>query len=503
MNSLLIFTFSQLLVLGFSAAIQRDVCILGAGASGLFSAVTLKDRGYSVAVFENTPLPGGHCATDSFTPLSSTPLANGDLANYVDLGVHIYPDTRLVREAQIYSFNINTTDIVARFSSITPSIIAEDFSAPSRNYLVDYTPPPGFPAVIQEPPPNVTQQQQLGGALAALAGLLNSKYPWLNVPGYPDPIPIELLVPFSQWVTDNNFEALAPFFNQFVSGLGSYEEVTALYALGILSPTVLFIFGVPGAAFHINGGCIQIYNGMSAFLGADVHYNFTTTSVTRPPYCAPGTHCSNSRTTTTLKGVNTFTGATSTFTCGQVIVSFAQTTANLQAFDLDTSETTLFNAVNVRHFWGGVVTLSGANTTGAFNMAQADFSSPFLEPQYPGLTLLNKEYDYLRPGTFNLVSHVPLSDTVAKALADLQLADFALHGLINWGWQITDMDYHQYQPYVTGNDLSVSPNFYTRLRQKQGYRNTWHVGATTAYAGSYIVWESAYNLIVANFPKKN
>jgi len=504
MDFLLIFTFSQLLVLGFSSSVvQRDVCILGAGASGMFSAVTLKDRGYSVAVFENTPLPGGHCATDFYTPLSSTPLPNGDLANYVDLGVHIYPDTRLVRQAGIYPYNINTTDIIARFSSITPSTVAEDFSAPSRNFLVDYTPPQGFPAVIPEAPATLAQEEALGLALQELAGLLNSKYPWLNVPGYPDPIPAELLVPFSQWVTDNGFQALAPFFNQFVSGLGSYESVTALYALGILSPTVLFIFGVPGAAFHINGGCIQIYNGMSTFLGADVHYNFTTTSVQRP--CGTGGgHCSNpSRTTTTLKGVNTFTGVASTFTCGQVIVSFAQTTSNLEAFDLDASEITLFNAVNVRHFWGGVITVSGANTTGAFNMNQADFSSPFLEPQYPGLILLNKEYAYLRPATFNLASPVYLPDAAALLLANLQLADLAFNKLINFGWQITDVDYHQYQPYVSGNDLSVSPNFYTRLRQKQGYRNTYHVGAATAYAGSYIVWESAYNLILANFPVKH
>jgi len=96
-----------------------------------------------------------------------------------------------------------------------------------------------------------------------------------------------------------------------------------------------------------------------------------------------------------------------------------------------------------------------------------------------------------------------LPDIAAVALAELQLADLALNHIINWGWQITDIDYHQYQPYVSGNDLTVSPNFYTRLRQKQGYRNTWHVGGLTAYAGTYIVWESAYNLIVANFPVKH
>jgi len=326
----------------------------------------------------------------------------------------------------------------------------------------------------------------------------------LNVPGYPDPIPSELLVPFSQWVTTNNFEGLAPFFNQFVSGLGSYESLTALYALGILSPTVLFIFGVPGAAFHINGGCIQIYNGMSAYLGSNVYYNFTTTSVTRPCGSSSCGQCSGgSNGPTKLKGVNTFTGKQTTFSCNEVIVSFAQTTSNLAAFDLDTCETNLFNAVKVRHFWGGVISVSGNNTNGAFNMNVADFSSPFLEATYPGLILLNKEYAFERPATFNLASPVYLSTPVITLLAELQLLDFAAQHLINLGWYISDIDYHQYQPYVSGTDLTVSPNFYTRLRQKQGYRDTWYVGAATAYAGTYIVWEAAYNLITANFPVKH
>jgi len=375
---------------------------------------------------------------------------------------------------------------------------------------VDYTPPFPFPAI---PPfgsgvlplgaPTLEQQQALGAGLQRLAILLTTNYSWLNVPGYPDPIPSDLLKPFGEWVNDNDFTGLAPFFNQFTSGLGSYEDLTTLYALGILSPTVLLIFGVPNAAFHINGGCVQIYHGMVDYLGADnVFFDFTTTSVERPCGANNCGSCNGGGGKTTLRGISSVTGEETKFHCGEVIVSFAPTIANLEAFDLDTCETTVFDGVKVRHYWGGVATVTGDVTTGAFNINNADFTSPFLQATYPGLILLNKQYDYERPATFNLASPTYFSNAAITSLANSQAAYFISKGLID-SFHIDDMDYHQYQPFVSGDDLSVSPNFYTRFRQKQGYRDTWYVGATTAYAGTYIVWEAAYNLITANFPAKH
>jgi len=231
-------------------------------------------------------------------------------------------------------------------------------------------------------------------------------------------------------------------------------------------------------------------------------FDFTTTSVQRPCGASACGSCNGGGGKTTLQGINSVTGKDSKFHCDEVIVSFAPTIANLAAFDLDTCETSVWDGVQVRHYWGGVATVTGNNTNGAFNMNNADFSSPFLQATYPGLILLNKQYDYERPATFNLASPTYFSNAAITSLANSQANYFISQGLID-SFHIDDMDYHQYQPFVSGDDLSVSPNFYTRLRQKQGYRDTWYVGATTAYAGTYIVWEAAYNLITANFPAKN
>lgn len=45
-----------------------NVAIVGAGVSGLAAARTLKAAGVNAAVFEVSPLPGGRCATQEFSP---------------------------------------------------------------------------------------------------------------------------------------------------------------------------------------------------------------------------------------------------------------------------------------------------------------------------------------------------------------------------------------------------------------------------------------------------
>lgn len=74
----------------------KDVCILGASASGMSSAVFLKDNGYSVVVIESQPVIGGHCNTVSFNV--------GGQSIAFDVGVQVFPDTDAISQAKVRSY---------------------------------------------------------------------------------------------------------------------------------------------------------------------------------------------------------------------------------------------------------------------------------------------------------------------------------------------------------------------------------------------------------------
>ena len=56
--------------------IERDVCVLGGGSSGTFTAVRLRDSGKSVVVLERKDRLGGHCETYT-DPATGVPVDYG------------------------------------------------------------------------------------------------------------------------------------------------------------------------------------------------------------------------------------------------------------------------------------------------------------------------------------------------------------------------------------------------------------------------------------------
>src|SRR5215813_78220 len=68
--------------------IQRDVCIIGGGSAGTYTAVRLEDFGKSVVILERTDRLGGHAET-YINP------ANGQA---IDIGVIFFENTQLVQQ---------------------------------------------------------------------------------------------------------------------------------------------------------------------------------------------------------------------------------------------------------------------------------------------------------------------------------------------------------------------------------------------------------------------
>ncbi len=68
--------------------LERDVCVIGGGASGTYSAVRLRDAGRSVVVVDRKPYLGGHTETYRDPATGTT----------AELGVMIFHDVPVVTE---------------------------------------------------------------------------------------------------------------------------------------------------------------------------------------------------------------------------------------------------------------------------------------------------------------------------------------------------------------------------------------------------------------------
>jgi hypothetical protein len=509
------FVLASLLLAVAQGMIQKDVCVLGGGASGMATAAFVKDNGYDVVVLEKRNTYGGHCNTITFPPL--VPGA----PTWADYGVQLFPDTRRARERNhVYNFTINTTDFVERFAG-NGSVLPFSFSSTTPRYIVDLDiQGSGFPAVIDIT--NASVPNQIFTELGILVATVATLYPWISSPGsfpntassgagfaptIPDPIPADLLQPFGSWLVNHNLgdPALAEFLSQLTDNLGDPRQVLALYVLPIISPLVLSFFSDPQASFEVKNGCVAIYNGINAYLGSEnVLLNSTIQSVAR-----------HGNSPAQISVINSYNNRTSKFHCDNVVVAFPQTLTNLNSsvWDLDVTETAIFSQTAVREYVWGSAIITGPtipNGTG-FNVQFRNTSDQFFTAPYPGLVQILRD-DQVPVAAWYAVSNVGASqvDTATLLMIAGNEAGLLQHvgPLTQAGGPplfssvtFTGQHPHQYQPFVTNvTALATSPNFYTQVYNLQGYRGTYYVGATTGYSASFVVWENAYKLVQMYFP---
>src|SRR3954462_3388153 len=81
--------------------ITRDVCIIGGGSTGTYSAIRLREMGKSVVVVEKKDRLGGHTKT-YIDPTTQTP---------VEIGVEVFNDFDLVKNYFAH-FNVPLTKAI-------------------------------------------------------------------------------------------------------------------------------------------------------------------------------------------------------------------------------------------------------------------------------------------------------------------------------------------------------------------------------------------------------
>ena len=147
---------------------ERDVCILGSGASGMFSLSELYKRGYTVQLFEKNADIGGYCNT---YPIPAPPGA----PNWIDIGVQDFANTKLLNASGFGQWEL---DFVAWAQGFLPPgyVIIFDLTNPAAapNYLVDMSTGQLIPVGTQSP----AQLQAFAAAFQALFGIV-TRYSWL------------------------------------------------------------------------------------------------------------------------------------------------------------------------------------------------------------------------------------------------------------------------------------------------------------------------------------
>jgi hypothetical protein len=311
---------------------------------------------------------------------------------------------------------------------------------------------------------------------------------------YPDRIPNDLLQPFSQWIVANNMQPLLPVFQAFLnpSGIGSWDTTPAVWCILAVPPSILQSINGVNAGFIILGGCQPVYDGIAVFLGtANVQLNSVVTSAKRKS--------KKNGKSVTIDVQNQITAAQSRYTCNSLIVAHPQTASNLAYADLDDVETQVFSQVRTRYFFNGVAEVSAGSFLapfGIFSIRNEDQANNFGQPDFPGLISLARNLP-LGPVSILGSSDTPLSNTDFNALATTQIGRLTPGGYLNATVSFTN--YHEYQPYPINDAINHPIGFYTQLRALQGYRNTYYIGTLASYAGTYLVWEQAYDLIKREF----
>ena len=187
-----------------SSVIRRDVVIVGGGSSGTYAAIRLHDTGKSVALIESQNRLGGH--TNTYTDLVTK--------GKIDIGVILWHNASFVRD-YFGRFNISLSTL--SFGNQQQTYV--DYQ--TGNVVAGYSP-----------------RDPTAGLAAYFAQ--QARFPYLET-GFnlPEPIPVDLLLPFGDFVTKYALhDAVQVVFN-FAQGVGNFLHQPTLYVLKNVESSLL------------------------------------------------------------------------------------------------------------------------------------------------------------------------------------------------------------------------------------------------------------------------
>ncbi|XXH04516.1 hypothetical protein Hte_010932 [Hypoxylon texense] len=425
--------------------ITRDVAIIGGGATGTYAAINLKDAGKSVVVVEKKGELGGHTAT-YHDPATGTPI------NY---GLQVYYDDPLAR---------------AFFSRLNISVSKGEFPTSHTPLYIDFTDGVEL-SNYSIPALNDDYMTEL------------HKYPYLeNGLELPDPVPEDLLLPWSEYMKKFNLtdDAFATYSRPAVAG--DLTRTLALFVFNNLN-TVMLEEEIGGKTIvNANGDYAEPFRNALAELGPDVLLNSTVTSAQRGSKPADGVRLC----------VRTPAGAKQ-IVAKQLVFAAPPVLDNLQPFGPDAREAAVVSQFAGGFYYTGVVTNAGLPAAHSYvNRGRATESHV---ARLPGNVMFN-------PTAVAGAYYYWYASLAALARGEVEAATRATLKRLQRGVAGADpaaepafVAYNSHAPlHPTAGADAIRRGVYRDMYALQGYRNTWYTGSLMV-TGSPQLWNITSQLL--------
>ena len=437
-----------------SSTITRDICIIGGGSIGTYSAIRLRDSGKSVVVIESNDRLGGH--TNTYTDPSTN--------ETVDYGVSVFHNLTIVKD-YFARFDIPLT--MAPLSA--PGEVTEYVDFATGGSLAGYAPP--------EP----------SAALAAYGAQLEN-YAYVEA-GFdlPDPVPADLLLPFGDFVTKYNLEAIVDFLFGFAQGLGNLLEQLTLYVfknfgLGILQDLQ------SGFLITAHQDNSEIYEKALAELGPD--------NVLLQSHLI----ATDRRDDDGVKILVQTPQGVKLILAQKLIITIPPKLNNLSGIDLSVNETSLFaQFLNSAYYTALIRSSTIPPNTRLTNMGPSNmhYNLPVLPALY-GIspTRVPNLYD-VKVASASFLPDSQVQNLIMDSVHRLTTAATS-NGTTSNDTTTTPIfaAYESHTPFqLTVSKEAIQAGFYRELYALQGQLHTWYTGAAFHTHDSALLWQFTEGLI--------
>ena len=429
-------------------ASHYDVCIIGGGSAGTYTAVRLQQMGKSVALIEKTGRLGGQVDT-YIDPTSS---------KTIDYGVKLFHNTSIVTD---YFASLDV--LLAPFSG---------FVADQTNVYADLA--TGIDVPTPSPPAgNVTE------ALLRYAALLDHKYPYLsNGFKLPSPVPEDLLIPWGDFIKKHNLEAISNTIYGIVGGPGNILAQPTIYVAKNYGAAQVRISLEGRLVTEAHGDNQALYVAALASLRKHGSHVLLSSNVTHAVRSGDMVEA----TIATPSGLQTIVAS-------KLVVTIPPKACTLDHFlHLSSDEETLFNHFNNSYIWASLVANSGIPHDAS--LANVDPKAFLGIPPMPAV-FGTEPTDVRDLHIAWYGSPVYISDDEVKAKI--------VESLATWKKDTKSSEDHVLKPEIvafaghnpymlTVSVDAIQNSFYDRLNELQGKRNTFWTGAAWQTQDSSQIW---------------